>query len=899
MDSTNSTREEGLSRRAFVGASAFAAAAMGLAGCAPRQSETKLVETGVEQESIKDVELDPEKEGKWVPAPCWHNCGGRCLNLAYVVDGVVVRQKTDDSHEDSVEWPQQRSCLRGHSQRTQCFGPDRIKYPMKRKNWEPLTGGKKELRGRDEWERITWDEAFAYIAAELKNAIDKYGNRSILAPGLITGGPTTGVAAKDGDNGDMLLSALGGYTACWDSASLGSNVCPLKTFGINGARRNGNDRFDMYNADYVVLYGANPSWSGLGSTSWLLKNAQKRGVKFVIVDPTYNATGQMLDAEWIPVVPGTDTAMLLGVAYQMIQDGTIDQEFLDKYTVGFDGEHMPSDAKLTENFKDYVLGAYDETPKTPEWASERSGTPVEKIKRLAEIFGKQNNTMLMFGFAPSRTYGSWNLPQLFMTISAMGGHIGKSGNCCSVGQENYAGYGGKPLYKQADPSLPALENPVKDIVPGPLVWDAVVEGKYIRNGDPRFGGLQPAEEVEIDIHVICNNQMGNFLENGTGTRKGIEALRKVDFVVSRGIYLNANCRFSDIVLPVTTKWEGNYTTLDGKGNTENLFFYSNITVPLFEAKTDQEINKGILEAMGVDPSICYPMSEKAQYFNDFLNSMVINETGDDYEKMVTITQEDIDEWGVEEEMKAAGFACAPQTGKIALKDLLARGVYQVKRSEGDAYSSFVEYGDFYADPEANPVPSASGKFEIYCQAKADILNAAALGGEQVKPYPDYVEPKSGYAMTFKDAAIGGEKSEYPYVLFSPHYLRRAHSNYDNIPWLREEMASPVFISSVDADEKGVKTGDTVVVYSSYGRVLRQVSVMPWLMPGVVGLPHGGLVDYDDESDVERSGEANMLVGPIRSDFGVSGYNNGNCNFELYDGEPLVPDWQKPLVTFED
>jgi anaerobic dimethyl sulfoxide reductase subunit A len=114
-----------------------------------------------------------DTNGTWVPVACWHNCGGRCLNVALVQDGVVIRQKTDDTHPDSPDFPQQRGCARGRSQRHQVFGADRIKYPMKRKNWAP-GGGTKELRGIDEWVRITWDEALDIVASELKRIKDTY-----------------------------------------------------------------------------------------------------------------------------------------------------------------------------------------------------------------------------------------------------------------------------------------------------------------------------------------------------------------------------------------------------------------------------------------------------------------------------------------------------------------------------------------------------------------------------------------------------------------------------------------------------------------------------------------------------------------------------------------------------
>lgn len=63
-------------------------------------------------------------QGKWVAAACWHNCGGRCLLKAQVVDGVVTRIKSDDTHPDEPDFPQQRACVRGRSQRMQVFAAD-------------------------------------------------------------------------------------------------------------------------------------------------------------------------------------------------------------------------------------------------------------------------------------------------------------------------------------------------------------------------------------------------------------------------------------------------------------------------------------------------------------------------------------------------------------------------------------------------------------------------------------------------------------------------------------------------------------------------------------------------------------------------------------------------------
>lgn len=124
-----------MSRRGFVATTAAATAALAatsLAGCSTNKVE-KTEEAAVTAGSDgRDI-----INGEWKAAACWHNCGGRCVNKVLVKDGVVVRQKTDDSHEDSADYPQQRSCLRGHAQRKQVFAADRLKYPMKRKNWSP------------------------------------------------------------------------------------------------------------------------------------------------------------------------------------------------------------------------------------------------------------------------------------------------------------------------------------------------------------------------------------------------------------------------------------------------------------------------------------------------------------------------------------------------------------------------------------------------------------------------------------------------------------------------------------------------------------------------------------------------------------------------------------------
>lgn len=189
-----------LSRRSFI---AWTSAASVMATL---PLSKQLYAATPEEEKAVVQATDAVTQGKWKPVACWHNCGGRCVNKALVVDGVVVRQKTDDVVADSPDFPQQRGCLRGRSQRKQVFGADRLKYPMKRKGWAP-GGGDKSLRGRDQWVRISWDEALDIVASESKRIKEKYGQESIW----ITGG--NGVEIQS------VYAKAGGFVGDWGTTS--------------------------------------------------------------------------------------------------------------------------------------------------------------------------------------------------------------------------------------------------------------------------------------------------------------------------------------------------------------------------------------------------------------------------------------------------------------------------------------------------------------------------------------------------------------------------------------------------------------------------------------------------------------------------------------------------------
>ena len=820
--------------------------------------------------AVEAMAVKAANEEKWVSVSCWHNCGGRCANYALVKDGVVIQQKTDDTHPDTPDYPQQRGCGRGRSQRYQVFGADRLKYPMKRKNWEP-GGGKKELRGRDEWVRISWDEALDLVANEAKRIIDNYGNKAILGSSTV-------------------INALGGGCATWGTVSEGA--WPIPGIKMTGNSIGSNDRMDFRNSKLIIWWGQNPIWSSGGNPTYNWLQAKKAGAKFIVVDPFYHDSAQVMADEWVPVRPGTDTALLLALAYHMITNNLQDQEFLDKYTVGFDAEHMPEGADPKENFKDYVLGTYDGVPKTPEWASKICGTDPATIRKLATEVASTKPAAWISAAAPARTYRGEQYVQAFLTVAWMTGNVGKPGAMVSKTYHAGSSYGGPALVRGGGSGAPYIANPLfgyffpytdlgdKTDWHGPVwdeVWEAIVSGEYTAS----IRG-----KVPIDIKMIWMVGLGsggNMLNQIPNLNKGIEAFRKVEFVVSNDIVLSTKSRYADIVLPATTPWEtpGEVYTIGGG---ECLLVTSQVAEPLFEAKTEIWMQRELAKRLGVDPDTLHPLSGKQMWFNKIAGSTVIKDDASGYEPLVTITAETIAELGVEGQ---------PQTGRIPFKELVERGTYQVPRSPGDQFT-YIQAKAFIDDPVANPLSTASGKLEIHCQPLADNINA--FGYIELPPIAKYIPPKEGIEDTFEDFD-NQVKGDYPLQLYTIHYGRRSHSVFDNIPQLREAFPQEFMINTLDAEARGIKTGDMILITSRHGKVLRPAGVTSRIAPGVTTLGEGAWVEMDEETGIDKAGSTNALSGTLPTGGGVQPWNTCNVQVEKWDGPPLEPDarWPQRII----
>jgi anaerobic dimethyl sulfoxide reductase subunit A len=503
--------ERSLSRRSFLKWSAAAAALSGgLTACGSGGGDETVIAGGGGPQDTPEALLSG---GKWVVTQCPGCSKFWCINQVYVVDGIPIRQKTQDDHEFTLAYPQYRSCIKGRSSRWWVFNPARLKYPMKRKNWQPGGGANStpHLRGKDEWEIISWDDAIRFASTEFKRVCEADGGAPYAGAPWGNYGNNGGYAGNTEYGKDLrvlnltycadmeprFLNYLGyGSMPMYGQNSTGGwpvvrnkivgSTCYNSTYGSTSGVISADWRDIAEKAKVIVQWGMNPTWSQYGATQLAFRAAKENGAKIYCVDPWFNPGNNAWADEWIPVRPGTDNALLLAIAWVLIDENLVNESFLFNNTLGYDADHMPmydrTGAELTEriqtilpngttsssyvsiveahrdgtagkkqnkyyklNFKDYVLGTYDGVVKNPEWATSKCGTPVAKIYELARAVGNiakngdpREELVFFANQSTGRHYHGATMAQTFYTVSWMlGGPIGSS-----FGGGDYSGFVG-------------------------------------------------------------------------------------------------------------------------------------------------------------------------------------------------------------------------------------------------------------------------------------------------------------------------------------------------------------------------------------------------------------------------------------------------------------------------
>lgn len=444
-----------------------------------------------------------------VPVGCPHDCGGSCLLIAHVEDGIVKKITSDESSADDPGTGQLRACLKGRAYRQRLYHPDRLKHPLKRAG----------ERGSGKFERITWDEALDTVAENMLEIREKYGPTAIMN---ISHSGTMLCAYHGKGSIFRLLNMFGGQTSLHSIVSNEGGVfSAMQTFGTVFTT---SEREDLLNSKLIIMWGWNPAESIWGTnTSYYLSLARERGARIVAVDPRYTDSAAAFADQWIPIRPGTDAAMLIAMAHVMIDEDLYDHAFIERYTHGFD------------TFKEYVLGQEDDVPKTPAWAEAITGVPAASIAELARAYATTKPAALTAGHGPGRTAHGDQFHRATATLCAMTGNIGIPGGDVGVSIFGY------PIQAKVM-NFPGGSSAENVSVHFNKWADAIIEG--------RSAGYPSDIKMVYSVAGNTVNQLGNV-------RKADRALKMLEFMVAHDHFLTATARYADIVLPATTQFERN------------------------------------------------------------------------------------------------------------------------------------------------------------------------------------------------------------------------------------------------------------------------------------------------------------------------------------------------------
>lgn len=729
---------------------------------------------------------------------CLANCQSRCPLRLQVKDGTVVRVLPDNTGSDELGDLQIRACVRGRNQRERIYSPDRIKKPMKRVG----------ERGSGQWEEISWEEAFDTIASEMKRVKETYGNEALWYH--YGSGSTGGNITKRG-TWPRLLNTYGGYLGQYGDYSTAQITAAFPyQYGMWMAS---NSLEDAQNSRLQVMFGNNPletRMSGGGELGVVQKVRSEFGVRTIVIDPRYSETAVDVADEWVAIRPGTDAAFIAALIYVMVEEDLQDQDFLDKYCVGFDEDHLPEEAEKNSSYRSYLEGkGPDGIAKTPEWAADITGIPAAVTRRLAREIATTKPCAVTQGWGLQRNANGENAARAVFTLAAAIGQIGIPGGGNGAREGNYS------IPVKAFPLFDGETPPVSTQISCFNWIDAINYGPEMT---AERDGVRGKDKLDVGIKLMVVNASNTLINQHNDVHVTQETLRddsKCEFIVVIDHQWTPTCDWGDIVLPSTTNFE-EIDLIPGASCSDTgwAIWGGKAIEPLYDTKTGYEMCTEIAKRLGIE--------------EEFTQGR---------------TQEEWRTWLFEETK-----AVVPEFPDE--DELEAMGVFRMRNPNGH----FIGMKDFREDPEANPLMTPSGKIEIYSQTLADMAKTWVFEGDRegdkLTALPEHVDTWEG--------ALEARSSEFPLQCIAHHYKGRTHSSYANLPKTLEAHPQMVWINTKDAASRGIKNGDIVDVFNNRGRIRTEARVTPRIAPGVVSVPQGAWYTPDDDG-VDVGGNVNTIM----------------------------------------
>ncbi len=721
------------------------------------------------------------------------------------------------------------------------YSPTRIKYPMVRAGY--LKDGYKSdrtKRGAEEFVRVSWDQAIDIVAKEIDRVLTTHGGQAVFAGSY--GWKSPGKLHNCRSLLQRYLNQLGkGFVSHSGDYSTGASqiIMPHVVGKLEVYEQQTAWPVVVSDTNTLVFWGADPF--NTNQIGWLIpehgayegmKAYKDTGKKVIVIDPVRTETVDYFNAQWVPIRPQTDSAVMLGMAHTLYTEKLHDEKFLKDYCTGFD------------QFLPYLLGEKDKTPKTAEWASAISEVPADLIKELARSFAK-NRTMLASGWSIQRQHHGEQAHWMLVTLACMLGQIGLPGG--GFGLSYHYSSGGTP-----ETACPALSGITDGSKAGAQPWLSEAGSASIPLARVVDMLENPGKTIDFNGKKITYPDVklsywvgGNPFAHHQDRNRMVKAWQKLDTFIVHDFQWTPTARMADIVLPVTTSYERDDIEQLGDYSLRGIVAMKKIVPPMFEAKSDYDIFRLLAKAAGKEKEFTEGKNTDLDWVKTFYDDAA--KLGK--EKKVTMPSFD--------EFWKSGYLDFPAT------------------EEG---KKFVRYGDFRADPVFSALGTPSGKIEIYSK------NIEKMAYDDCPPHPTWMEPLEW---------LGGATAKtYPLHVVTKHPRYRLHSQLCGTI-LRKEYAvkerAPLLINPKDAEARGIKDGDIVRLFNDRGQILAGAVVTDKVRANCVVCEEGNWYDPADPAkpgSICKFGDPNVLT----PDIGTSKLAQGNCGHtviaqvEKYAGE---------------
>jgi anaerobic selenocysteine-containing dehydrogenase len=422
------------------------------------------------------------------PSVCSLDCPDQCGLLIHKEDGKIVKIEGDPAHPVT----QGAICNKVRHMAERIYDPKRLSYPLKRV-------GKK---GENRFERITWEEAMDTITTHWKRLISTEGPEAILPYSFYGNMGRIGTEGMDRRFFHRLGASRLQYSICEAAGTEGYRYTMGGSFGI--------DPEDTLDSKLLIMWGINAVSTNMHQVM-LAEKARKNGAKIVVIDVHKNQTGRW--ADWfIPILPGTDTALALGMMHILFAEQMVDEAFLEEYTVGYE--------ELRQHVRHYE----------PNLVSSITGVPVEDIYRLARMYGQTSPSFIRIGNGPQHhDYGGMCI-RTISCLPALTGQWLKKGGGAIKGNGGFL-----------DHNTSALQRP-----------DLLIKNTRRINMNLLGSALLELDPPIRSLYVY-NSNPAVVAPHANKVRQGLE--REDLFTVVHDLFLTETAMYADIVLPATSSFE--------------------------------------------------------------------------------------------------------------------------------------------------------------------------------------------------------------------------------------------------------------------------------------------------------------------------------------------------------